>query len=112
VTNSAYATNNNADSNKVTLTVTAVQIPVLTIVKSVSPTNDSYIYTVTNSGNVNIKGPIKITDSFINRSILIQNTDLGPGQSIAGTSNYSISQEDINSGFVTVSVYAKVLMII
>jgi hypothetical protein len=61
---------------------------------------------------VNIKGPIKITDSFINGSILIQNTNLGPGQIITGTSNYSISQEDINSGFVTVSVYAKVLMIV
>jgi len=43
---------------------------------------------------------------------LIPNTDLGPGQSITGTSNYSITQEDINSGSVTISVYAKILMIV
>ncbi len=119
VTNSAYANNNNTNSNTATLTVTAVQNPALTIVKSASPTNDSttgqtitYIYNVTNSGNVNIKGPINITDSRINGSILIPNTDLGPGQSITGTSNYSITQEDINSGSVTISVYAKILMIV
>jgi uncharacterized repeat protein (TIGR01451 family) len=119
VTNSAYANNNNTNSNTATLTVTAVQNPALTIVKSVSSTNDSttgqpitYIYNVTNSGNVNIKGPINIIDSRINGSILIPNTDLGPGQSITGTSNYSITQEDINSGYVTISVYAKILMIV
>ena len=104
VTNSAYANNNNINSNTATLTVTAVQNPALTIVKSASPTNDStigqsiiYTYTVTNSGNVNIKGPINIIDSRINSSISIPNTDLAPGQSITGTSNYSITQEDINS---------------
>ena len=119
VTNSAYANNNNTNSNTAMLTVTAVQNPALTIVKSASPTTDStigqniiYAYTVTNSGNVNIKGPISIIDSRINGSILIPNTDLGPGQSITGTSNYSITQEDINSGSVTISVYAKILMIV
>ena len=119
VTNSAYANNNNTNSKNVALTVTAVQSPALTIVKSASPTNDStvgqtitYTYTVTNSGNVNIKGPLNIIDSRINGSILIPNTDLAPGQSITETSNYSITQEDINSGSVTISVYAKILMIV
>ena len=114
------AMNNKLTSSKTaTLTVTSVQSPALTIVKSASPTNDStvgqtitYTYTVTNSGNVNIKGPINIIDSRINGSILIPNTDLAPGQSITGTSNYSITQEDINSGSVTISVYAKILMIV
>ena len=91
----------------------------MTIVKSASPTTYStvgqtitYTYTVTNSGNANIKGPINIIDSRINGSILIPNTDLAPGQSITGTSNYSITQEDINSGSVTISVYVKILMIV
>jgi uncharacterized repeat protein (TIGR01451 family) len=111
---SLYTTNpaiNNklTSSNTATLTVTAVQNPALTIVKSASPTTYStvgqtitYTYTVTNSGNGNIKGPINIINSRINGSILIPNTDLAPGQNITGTSNYSITQEDINSGSVTI----------
>jgi uncharacterized repeat protein (TIGR01451 family) len=106
-------------SNTGTLTVTSVQNPALKIVKSASPITYStvgqtitYTYTVTNSGNVNIKGPINIIDSHINGPISIPNTDLAPGQSITGTSNYSITQEDINSGSVTISVYAKILMIV
>jgi len=119
VTNSAYANNNNINSNTVTLTITAVQNPALTIVKSVSSTtystvgeNITYNYTVTNSGNVNIKGPINIIDSRTNDTITIPNTDLAPGQSVTGKSNYSITQEDINSGSVTISVHAKILMIV
>jgi uncharacterized repeat protein (TIGR01451 family) len=119
VTNSAYANNNNINSNTAMLTATSVHSPTLTIVKSASPTNYStvgqtitYIYTVTNSGNVNTKGPINIIDSRINGSISIPNTDLAPGQSITGTSSYSITQEDINSDSVTISVYAKILMIV
>jgi uncharacterized repeat protein (TIGR01451 family) len=106
-------------SNTANLTVTSMQNPALTIVKSASPTNYStvgqtitYIYNVTNSGDVDIKGPINIIDSLINGPISIPNTDLGPGQSITGTSNYSITQADINSGSVTISVYAKILMIV
>ncbi len=121
---SLYTTNpamNNklTSSNTGTLTVTSVQSPALKIVKSASPITYStvgqtitYTYTVTNSGNVNIKGPINIIDSHINEPISIPNTDFAPGQSITGTSNYSITQEDINSGSVTISVYAKILMII
>ncbi len=120
---SLYTTNpamNNklTSSNTATLAVTS-ESPALTIVKSASPTTYStvgqtitYTYTVTNSGNANIKGPINIIDSRINGSILIPNTDLAPGQSITGTSNYSITQEDINSGSVTISVYVKILMIV
>lgn len=120
---SLYTTNpamNNKlnSSNTATLRVTS-ESPALTIVKSASPTTYStvgqtitYTYTVTNSGNVNIKGPINIINSHINGPISIPNTDLAPGQSITGTSNYSITQEDINSGSVTISVYAKILMIV
>ena len=111
--------NESTSSNPATLTVTSGQSPALTIVKSESPTTYAtigqtitYIYNVTNSGNVNIKGPINIIDSLINGPISIPNTDLSPGQSITGTANYTITQADINSGSVTISVYAKILMIV
>ena len=114
VTNLAYANNNNTYSNTVALTVTSEQSPALTIVKSASPITYStvgqtitYTYTVANSGNANIKGPINVIDSRINGSILIPNTDLAPGQSVIGIANYSITQEDINSGSVTNSAYAN-----
>ena len=104
--------NESTSSNPATLTVTSGQSPALTIVKSASPTTYAtigqtitYIYNVTNSGNVNIKG-------LINGPISIPNTDLSPGQSITGTANYTITQADINSGSVTISVYAKILMIV
>ena len=106
--------NGTAPFNQTTATITAInQNPALTIVKSASPTTYStvgqtitYTYTVTNSGNVNITGPINIIDSRINGLISIYNTDLAPGQSVIGTENYTITQTDINAGSVTNSAYA------
>jgi uncharacterized repeat protein (TIGR01451 family) len=105
--------NESTFSNTAALTVISGQIPALTIVKSACPTNYStvgqtitYIYNVTNSGNVNIKGPINIIDSLINGLISIYNTDLGPGQSTFGLATYTITQADIDAGSVTNSAYA------
>ena len=114
VTNTATVYNGTVPFNTTTATITAInQNPALTITKSASPTtystvgqNITYIYTVTNSGNVNITGPINIIDSLINGLISIYNTDLGPGQSVIGTENYTITQTDINAGSVTNSAYA------
>lgn len=82
VTNLANATalfnNQPVRSPDTTLTVPAMQqgLPALTIVKSASPTTYStvgqtitYTYTITNSGNVDIKGLINIIDSLINGPI-------------------------------------------
>ena len=97
MTNSAYARDNNTNSNTATLTVLALQNPALMIVKSAFPANYStigqtitYIYTVTNSGNVNVNGPINIVDSLITGLISIYNKDLGPGQNITGLATYTI----------------------
>ena len=111
MTNTAYATgtlgNNTIISNTDNATVTAVQGPALTIVKSASPTTYStvgdlitYTYNVTNSGNVNITGPINVTDSILG-TVNITAGDLIPGQSVTGTANYTITQDDINAGSVT-----------
>ncbi len=40
----------------------------------------TYFYTVTNSGNVIIKGPINVTDDHLSSSFTISNSDLAPGQ--------------------------------
>lgn len=116
-TNSAM-NNKSTNSNTAMLTTTSLQSPALTVLELASPTTYStvgqpirYIYTVTNSGNVNTTGPINIIDSRINGLISIYNNDLAPGQSVTGKSNYSITQGDINSGSVTISVYAKILMV-
>jgi len=111
VTNAAFATGTfngtQVTSNTASTTVTAAQGPALTILKSASPTtysavgqNITYNYNVTNSGNVVILGPINVTDNRTG-TIHISNNSLAPGQSIIGTTNYTITQTDINNGSVT-----------
>ena len=116
VTNTAFATgkfgNNTINSNNATATVTAVQNPALTINKSASPATYStvgqiitYTYNVTNTGNVNITGPINVTDDKVG-TVLITAGNLIPGQSVIGTTNYTITQADLDSGSVTNSAFA------
>src|SRR5664280_2320979 len=120
VTNAAHATgtfgNNTTTSNTDNETVTAVQgpsaFPALKIGKSASPKiyntvgqNITYTYTVTNSGNVNITGPINVTDSILG-IVNITAGDLIPGQTVTGTADYTITQADINAGSVTNAAFA------
>ena len=116
VTNAAYATgtfgNNTTTSNTDNATVTAIQNPTLTIGKSASPTIYStvgqiitYTYNVTNYGNVNITGPITVTDSILG-TVNMTSGDLIPGQSVIGTANYTITQADLDAGSVTNAAYA------
>ena len=69
VTNVASASNGTVTSPTDTETVTAVQSPTLTIVKTATPTTYStvgavisYSYLVTNSGNVTLSGPFTVSD--------------------------------------------------
>ena len=116
VINAAYATgtlgNNTTTSNTNSATVTAIQSPSLLINKSASPsTYDSvgdiitYTYNVTNTGNVNITGPITVTDNVTGTAQILVST-LEPGQNVTGTANYTITQADLDSGFVTNSAFA------
>ena len=112
--NSANATSNNTISNTATATAYACQSPALNITKSASPATYAnvgnqiaYIYNVTNIGNVNIKGPIQVKDHKISENpFIVSSADLGPGQSVIGTANYSITRADIDSGSVTNLAYA------
>jgi len=116
VTNEAFATGTSngtiINSAQVNTTVTAIKNPALITVKVASPIiysivgqNITYTYTVTNSGNVNIAGPINVTDS-ITGTIQLSNSDLAPGQTVTGTANYTITQDDIESGSVTNAAFA------
>ncbi len=62
-----------------------------------------YTYFVVNPGNVNVIAPISVIDNKIARSqIIIQsNGTLSPGDRILGTATYTITQPDLNIGFVT-----------
>jgi YVTN family beta-propeller protein len=116
VTNAAFATGTfngtEIKSTNSTSIVTAVQSPALITVKLATPTIYftigqviTYTYNVTNSGNVNIRGPITVTDNRTGTT-QISSSDLAPGQSVTGTANYTITQADITNGSVTNAVFA------
>ncbi|AKB20952.1 DUF11 domain-containing protein [Methanosarcina sp. WH1] len=117
ITNEAFATgifgNNTTVSNTDNVTVTADQIPELTIEKSAAPTNYSevgqnitYTYNVTNSGNVNITAPINVTDDKLG-VIPLTSGILIPGQSESITWDYTITQSDLNNGSVTNTAFVS-----
>ncbi|NUQ85513.1 MAG: LysM peptidoglycan-binding domain-containing protein [Anaerolineales bacterium] len=66
-----------------------------------------YQYTVTNSGGALIAGNVSITDNKATVSCPPTNTvgnlndNLDPGESVACTSSYAITQADLNNGSVT-----------
>ena len=69
VTNVAKASAGGIDSNEDTETVTAVQTKTLSLVKSATPStystvgqSISYSYLVTNTGNVQLAGPVTVAD--------------------------------------------------
>src|SRR5574340_982328 len=98
------AVNSNSDSE----TVTAVQNPALTLVKTATPeTYDSvgdviaYSFHLTNSGNVTLIGPITVTDNkATDESCPGTPASLAPGASITCTASYTITQADLNAGSV------------
>jgi uncharacterized repeat protein (TIGR01451 family) len=117
VTKAAFATGRYnctvIKSAEVTATITAIQNPDLITVKLASPAtynkvgqNITYTYTVTNSGNVGISGPISVTDNRT-ETIQISSSGLAPGQNVTGTANYTITQADFENGSVTNAAFAS-----
>ena len=114
VTNSAFATgtNNIVISNNTSVTVFAIQKPDMKIDKDVDPKTYfavgdliDYSFTVTNKGNVDIAGPITVTDSMFG-SKQISSSGLAPGQSVTKGKSYLITPQDIENGIMINSAFA------
>ena len=108
VTNTATATNGTVMSNPDSETVTAVQAPALTLVKTATPASyDSvgdvigYSYLVTNAGNVTLAGPFTVNDDKATDESCPATASLAPGASITCTATYTIGQADLDAGSVT-----------
>ncbi len=114
VTNVATATVGEIDSNEDTETVDAVTEPVVSLDKSANPTSYNevgdiidYEYLVTNTGNVTLAGPVTVTDDKATvtcpdlTTIGNGDSDFQPNESITCTASYTITQADLDNGFVT-----------
>src|SRR3989304_5368026 len=118
VTNVAFASgffgSDPVDSPTDTETVTAIQSPALSIVKTATPaTYDSvgdvvdYSYLVTNSGNVTLSGPFSVTDDQASDEACPVTASLAPGDSITCTASHTITQTDLDDGSVTNVAFAS-----
>ena len=90
-------------------TAFAVQTPELTMAKTfLGLTNDSfatgetasYSYTVQNTGNITVVGPVTVTDNLI-ASVSCPTGNLAPGASLTCAGSYVIRLEDVQLGSVT-----------
>ncbi|WP_321420773.1 disaggregatase related repeat-containing protein [uncultured Methanomethylovorans sp.] len=113
VTNTAFASNGTVTSNEDNETVTAVQSPGLTLVKTATPVTYSavgdiisYKYNVTNIGNIALTGPFTVTDDKTTVTVPSL-VSLAPGESFEATASYTITQSDLNSGSVTNTAFAS-----
>jgi uncharacterized repeat protein (TIGR01451 family) len=110
VTNHATATakfgSTTVPSNQDQATVTAVQSPAMSLVKSASPTTYSavgqvitYSYVVKNAGNVTLAGPFTVSDDKLG-AISCPAGSLAPGASVTCTASYTIQQSDLDGGSI------------
>jgi uncharacterized repeat protein (TIGR01451 family) len=65
----------------------------------------TYNYTVKNTGNVAISGPITVTDNMFGSS-QISSKGLAPGQSVTRGKSYLVTPQDIENGIVINSAFA------
>ncbi len=108
VTNVASASNGTVTSATDSETVTAVQLPGLSIVKSATPSTYSavgqvvsYSFVVRNSGNTTLAGPFTVADDRTRTRPARRRPCLAPGASITCTASYTITQADLDNGSVT-----------
>ncbi len=90
--------------------LTIIESPAMTIIKTASPATYSaagqqitYTYTITNTGNTNLT-PL-ITDDKIS-GISVMPETIAPTDTATGTATYTITQADIDTGFVTNIAFA------
>ncbi|MEA4812045.1 MAG: sortase [Anaerolineaceae bacterium] len=100
-----------------TKTITATQLPAISLNKSVVPGSPfasegdqiTYKYEITNTGNVSLNGQISISDDKIG-DIKCGEADqvLNPGESVSCTAIYVVEQADLDHGSVTNTATASV----
>jgi len=109
ITNKAYAeVPEVVKSPTDSVTVKAVQNPQLTIEKTADRESFSevgevitYSYKVINTGNVTISEPFSLDDDKIGELAVSDELDsLAPGESFTATAEYTITEEDMEAGFV------------
>ncbi len=113
VTNIAAVTGTDPNGDPVTSptateTVEAVQSPALTLAKAGLPVSFAaagvsitYTYTITNSGNVTVDGPLTVVDDKTTVDCSGAALSLLPTASTTCTSTYVTSQADVDNGGVT-----------
>jgi uncharacterized repeat protein (TIGR01451 family) len=114
VTNQAYGQNGTVVSPPMDVTIDADQAPALTVDKSSTDTTYAavddvltYSYLVTNSGNTTLTTPVSIADDKIDGAggsvscPALPAGGLAPNGTITCTGTYSVTQADLNDGFVT-----------
>lgn len=112
VTNIATASAGEVQSNTDTITVTAEQMPALSLVKSAEPVIFDavdqvieYSYLVENIGNITLAGPVEVDDD--QEAVICPDGSLAPGQTLICTAERVISQDDVDAGTVTNSAVAS-----
>ena len=110
VTNIASASDGTTTSDETSLTIEGTSLPALEVVKvaltdSFAMPEDiiSYEYTVTNTGNVTLTDPIRVSDDKIETVTCpeLPDTGLAPTLNIVCVADYAVTQADIDAGFVT-----------
>lgn len=110
VTNVAFALSGGERSAPDTVTITGTQEPALAIVKSAASESFAsieqiitYNYAVTNTGNVTITSPVTVSDDKISAVTCpeLPAEGLAPQESLTCSADYSVTQADIDAGFVT-----------
>ncbi|MBW6441420.1 hypothetical protein K0B04_00735 [Patescibacteria group bacterium] len=109
LSNTVTADSNESDEDTDSFDIPISQNAKLSIVKTALPTTYSavgnvidYSFLVTNSGNVTVVSPFTVTDDkATDESCPATPTSLAPGESITCTASYTITQADLDAGFVT-----------
>ena len=114
ITNTATASAGAATSAPATRVVPAQQARAMSLVKTADPIAVSefvvgaqvtYTYTVTNSGNVTLTAPIRISDNLIAPANLtcppLPPLGLAPAAQLVCTGNYTVTAADVDLGSVT-----------
>ncbi len=112
VTNVATISDGTTITDPVDETIPANTLPALTVTKTSPDTSYSsagdiltYNYLVENTGNITLTGGVDIVDNKIG-TIACTTANLAPTATVSCSATYSVTQADLDMGFVTNQAYA------